>query len=247
MPEAFLCHEALDPTAPALAQAGALYEATQPADERIPWEWIARSVAGRAARRPGDWCPHLILATSRATRRGAEDVVGFAHGIFLGGLGGYLAYLGVDERQRGRGVGRRLIGTLAAVFQVDSAGLGAELPFVVWESRPPPDVDPALWATRVRLFDRVGAWWLSGLTFHAPNPSDRGAPGVPLQLFLLPVATGAETFGPDELRGVAAGLFRAVYKVPQSHALYRRSLPPSCRPALRPARDALGYREAEPR
>src|SRR5262245_32397222 len=105
MPDAFLCHEALDPTARALDEARALYEATQPADERIPWEWIARSVAGRAGRRPGDWCPHLILATTPA-RRGSENVVGFAHGIYLGGLGGYLAYLGVDERQRGRGVGR---------------------------------------------------------------------------------------------------------------------------------------------
>jgi GNAT superfamily N-acetyltransferase len=233
-----LCREALDPAEQALEEARRLYEQTQAPAERIPWEWIAGAVAGRTAWRPGRWSPHLLLASARRGR----GLAGFAYGIHLPGYGGYAAYLGVEPRQRRRGVGTRLLNVLTRVLQVDAACEGAPLPFVVWESRRPEGGAPAeereLWRARLRLFARAGAWWVSGLTLLALDFLRRGGPAVPLQLFLIPVDTPAGRFGPDELRRVAAGLLQGVYRRRPGDPLFEGTLPPDCRPTLRPTGDA---------
>jgi GNAT superfamily N-acetyltransferase len=232
-----VCWEALDPDDPALDQARRLYEATLEPAERIPWEWIAGAVAGRAAWRPGTWGPHLLLAAPRHGSRTAA-VAGFAYGAHVPNYGGYACYLGVDPHQRGRGIGTRLLRLLVDVFRVDAAGAGVPLPFVVWESHAPgpeaTEEQRPLWQARLRLFAGVGAWWVAGLTFHAPNFARRGAAPVPLQLFLVPVDTPAERWDADALRGVAAGLLQRVYGRREGDPLFERTLPSDCRPVLRP-------------
>jgi hypothetical protein len=91
-----------------------------------------------------------------------------------------------------------------------------------------------MWRARLRLFARAGAWWVGGLTFYAPNFARRGGPAVPLQLFLIPVDRPAERFDAERLREVAAGLLREVYRREEGDALFGRTLPPDCRPELRP-------------
>jgi GNAT superfamily N-acetyltransferase len=229
--------EALDPEDPAVDQARAVYEATLEQAERIPWEWIAGAVAGRAAWRPGTWSPHLLLAAPRLRRR-AGRVVGFAYGAHVPDYGGYACYLGVDPQHRGRGTGTRLLRLLVEVLKVDALCEGAALPFVVWESRAPGrDAAPEerrLWQARLRLFEGVGAWWVAGLTFYAPNFARRSEAPVPLQLFLVPVVTPADQWDADGLRGVAAGLLERVYGRHEGDRLFERTLPPDCRPTLRP-------------
>lgn len=231
-----ICWEALDPADPIVEEARQLYEETQAPAERIPWEWIAGAVAERAAWRPGDWAPHLLLAAPRQPR---ARLAGFAYGIHLPGYGGYATYLGVDPGQRRGGVGTRLLALLKRVLQVDAACEGTPLPFVVWESRQPDAEAPAaewdLWQARLRLFDRAGAHRVAGLTLLSPNFTRPGGPPVPLQLFLIPVDTPAEAFGPEELRRVAAGLLRGVYRRRPGDRLFEGTLPPDCRPTLRRA------------
>jgi hypothetical protein len=237
-----VCWEALDPADPALAAARRLYEQTQAADERIPWRWIAGAVAGRASWRPGGWSPHLLLAAERGPEGQTGPPCGFAYGAHVPGCGGYVCYLGVDVGQRRQGVGARLLRLLSRVFQVDAGCEGAALPFVIWESRQPePSAAAAewdLWRARLRLFDRVGALWAAGLTLWTPNFARRGGDPVPLQLFLLPAETPAEALDAAALRAAAAGLLREVYGRGEGDPLFERSLPPDCRPILRPAAEA---------
>jgi hypothetical protein len=171
-------------------------------------------------------------------------VAGFVYGFHVPRFGGYASYLGVDPAFRRTGVGSRLLRLLTQVMQVDAACEGVPLPFTVWESRRPDPSAPAedrdLWRARLRLFERVGAWWVSGLTFLAPDYARRKGPPVPLQLFLVPVVTPAEQFDSAALRQVAAGLYRGVYGRHEGDPLFDRTLPPSCRPVLRPAAEAVG-------
>jgi GNAT superfamily N-acetyltransferase len=232
-----VCWEALDPDDPAVDQARRLYKATLEPAERIPWDWVAGAVAGRAAWRPGTWSPHLLLAAPRSRSR-AGRVLGFAYGAHVPDYGGYACYLGVDPHHRGRGTGTRLLRLLIEVLKVDALCEGTALPFVVWESRAPgadaTGEERGLWEARLRLFERVGAWWVAGLTFYAPNFARRSEDPVPLQLFLVPIDTPAGEWDADRLRGVATGLLLRVYGRREGDRLFERTLPPDCRPTLRP-------------
>jgi hypothetical protein len=56
----------------------------------------------------------------------------------------------------------------------------------------------------------------------------------------VPVDTPAEAFDSDALRAVAAGLLHEVYGIGEGDRLFARTLPPECRPTLRPAAEELG-------
>jgi ribosomal protein S18 acetylase RimI-like enzyme len=238
-----VCWELLDPEDAFLAEARRLYETILEPAERIPWAWIEQAVAARRQWQPGEWSPHLLLAAPRARRGPSARPVGFAYGVHVPGYGGYACYLGVDAQHRGRGAGARLLRLLVKIFQVDAACEGTPLPFVVWESHRPEADAPAhawdLWRTRVRLFERVGALWISGLNFLAPDFQRRSRPPVPLQLFLIPVETPREAFDAATLREVAAGLYRRVYGRRPGDPLFDETLSATGL-QLRPVEEALG-------
>lgn len=235
------CFEPPDVNSPLVAAAERLYLATQHPDERIPWGWIARSIKGRATWRPG--CPgsHLLVATP-GEDPDPTDLAGFAYGLHLPGFGGYLCYVGVAEAFRRRGVGSRLFDQTFKVLSADAGAADEPLPFVVWESHKPepdaPEADWKLWDARVKLFDRVGGLWLDGVELLSPNYGDEAAPSVKLQLFLRPVDRLGRNFDADRLRGVVGDLLTRVYKLHPGDPLYDDTLPPGCKPRLRPARDA---------
>jgi len=239
MADNIVCWEALDPGDAKLIQAQRLYEATIEPAERIPWEWIREGVARRRSWRPGTRSPHLLLAADTH-----DKVAGFLYGMHVPGYGGYCCYLGVDPSLRRHGIGTRLMRLLPQVLRVD-ASCGAEaLPFVVWESRAPKGEQPtsvrrwheagSLWQARLRLFDKLGAWWMAGLTFWAPNFSDGTERAVPLELFLLPVDEPAEAFDASRLREVTLGLYRGVYRRHEGDALLEKTLGSARQPSLQP-------------
>lgn len=237
--------EAFDPDDPMTKAAGELYEETLPADERIPWEWIERSIRDRVKNkpRPTGWHKHLLLAAPEERQDDPDALAGYVYGAFLPGYGGYLCYVGVAESARRLGVGRRLFEHFFKVLRVDAGELGEPLPFVIWEShRPEPDAPDGewdLWAARTRLFGRAGGLWVDGVNFLSPNFSDdEGAAPVPLQLFLKPVDTPETAFTPERLRDVVGGLHQRVYRNAPGTALYDGTLPPNCEPHLRAASEA---------
>lgn len=235
------CFEPPDVNSPLVAAAERLYVATQHPDERIPWGWIARSIKGRATWRPGSPGSHLLVAVP-GEAADAPDLAGFAYGLHLPGFGGYLCYVGVAERFRRRGVGRRLMDQAVKVLAADAGAADEPLPFVLWESRRPdpdaPEADWKLWDARVRLFEKAGGLWLDGVELLTPNYGDPAGPPVRLQLFLRPVDHLARNFDCDRLRQVVGDLLTRVYRLEPGDPLYDGTLPPGCRPRLRPARDA---------
>jgi GNAT superfamily N-acetyltransferase len=228
-----ICWEALDSDDPALAAARRLYESAIEPAERIPWRWLESAVRRRRGWRPGEWSPHLLLAGGR---RGS--VAALAYGAHVPDFGGYACYLAVEPRRRRHGLGSRLLRLLMDVLRVDAAFEGVELPFVVWESHEPGpaagEKERALWQARLRLFERVGARRVDGLTFFAPNFERRGGEPLPLRLFLVPRDRPAEAFDAAALRAVAAGLLEEVYGREPGDPLHRLTLPPDCAPVLRP-------------
>lgn len=245
--------EALDVSDPMVEAAGRLYEKTLAADERIPWEWIERSVQDRAKSKPHSrgWSRHLLLAAPEGQEDNPDALAGYVYGALLPGYGGYLCYLGVDERARKLGVGSRLFEQFFKVLRVDAGELGENLPFVIWESHRPESASPASdwenWTARTRLFDRVGGLWVDGVDFLSPNFADdeeAEAPPVPLQLFIKPLDVSESAFTSERLREVVGALHTRVYRNEPGSSLYDGTLPPGCEPRLRPAKTA-GTRKSE--
>lgn len=246
--------EAFDASDVMVKAAGALYEKTLSADERIPWMWIERSVHERSKSKPraGGWSKHLLLAAPAGEEDNPDALAGYVYGALLPGYGGYLCYLGVDERARRLGVGSRLFEQFFKVLRVDAGELGESLPFVIWESHRPDPVSPPgdweNWTARTRLFDRVGGLWVDGVDFLSPNfavdEEADDAPPVPLQLFLKPLDASESAFTPERLREVVGGLHTRVYRNEPGSVMYDRTLPVGCEPRLRPAKVA-GARKGE--
>jgi GNAT superfamily N-acetyltransferase len=237
------CFEAFDVTDPLVRAAERLYLATQHPDERIPWGWIARSLKGRVGWRPGGGGgKHLLVATPEGKATDPDALAGFLYGTHLPGFGGYICYLGVDERFRRRGVGTRLFDQAFKVLAADAGAADEPLPFVVWESRKPgpgaTEADWKLWDARVKLFGRVGGLWAEGVELHTPNYTTPGAPPVTLQVFVKPVDVPAGQFDAERIKGVVGGLMAGVYRLSPTDPLWAASLPPGCTPRLRPAAEA---------
>lgn len=231
--ERIVCREVLDEHDPELDIARQLYESTQAKDEQIPWEWLARSVARRREREPGQRRSHLLLTS---------PPVGFAYGVHLPGYGGYVSYLGVDSAARGKGAGSALFEDMFH-HMAEDAHLGSEaLPFIIWESRRPllgaSEAMWRLWSARLALFRRIGGLWIDGVDFLSPNYTDPTAPPLKLQLFLRPWDEPARAFDAERLRAVVQGLHEEIYRLKPSDPLAERTLPATREPRLRPAAEA---------
>src|SRR5262245_57408606 len=177
----FDIRDLVDPDDPILPAARALYESVLEENERIPWEWLARTPDRLRTWRPGQRRPHLVVAVPSDE---PNRPVGFGYGVYLPGYGGYVCYLGVDPAARGRGIGRKLFEFLFERIAVAAQLSSAQLPFIIWESHRPSD--RGLWAARMRVFARVGGLWARGLEMHTPNYMRDDAPPVRLHVFVRP-------------------------------------------------------------
>src|SRR5262245_56336417 len=229
-----VCRDILDPDDPVLPAAQRLYESVLEEEERIPWQWLARTPERTRDWRPGQRRPHLVVAVDPEA---PDRPLGFGYGAFLQGYGGYVCYLGVDPPARGRGIGAKLFEFL---FQRigDAANLSAaKLPFIIWESHKPND--SALWAARIRVFDRVGGLWARGIELHTPNYMRPDASPVRLQIFMRPWDEAADSFDADRLRAAVVGLYHEVYRIGPDDPLYRATIDGAVNPELVPAVEAL--------
>lgn len=232
-----IIREVTEPGDPAIAAAERLYESTLPADERIPWAWIERSATNGRGGRTGDWLPDLLVAET------AAGVIGYVYGSLIPRFGGYGCYLGVDPTARSRGLGTRLVRAFITSLGAEAVRQRVPLPFVLWESRRPAAdasaAERAMWLSRLRVFDRCGAFGIDGLEVVTPNYSSRSGDPVPLSLFLVPVETPAEDFDQAALREVVAGLLEWVYGRGPGDAFFDASLPAAARPRLVPTTEMI--------
>ncbi|MBO0698222.1 MAG: GNAT family N-acetyltransferase, partial [Zavarzinella sp.] len=229
-----VCREILDVNDPILPAVQALYEATLDEDERIPWQWLARTPERRASWRPGQRRAHLVVATPRDE---PDRPVGFGYGAFLPGYGGYLCYLGVDPAARGRGTGTQLFRFLFGLIESAARISAIPLPFIIWESHRPDNA--ALWAARLRVFDKVGGLWVRGIELHTPNFMRDDAPPVRLQIFLRPTDEPAGAFDAERLRRAVLGLYDQIYRIDPDDPLYQATESGAVNPRLVPAVEAL--------
>ncbi|HEX3147089.1 MAG TPA: GNAT family N-acetyltransferase [Gemmataceae bacterium] len=231
---AFACRELLDSDDPALPAACVLYETTLDEDERIPWEWLARTPERQRTWQPGTRLAHLVVATPRDE---PNRPVGFGYGAFLPGFGGYVCYLGVDPNVRGHGIGTLLFQFLFGLIDHAARASSLPLPFVIWESHRPND--PKLWAARLRTFHKAGGLWIEGVEMQTPNYMRANAPPVRLNLFIRPWDELASKFDGARLRAVVRGLYEHVYRIPPDDPLHRETLEMAVNPRLVPTVEAL--------
>lgn len=236
-----VCRDATDLTDPLVRAAEGLYNSTQHPDERIPWGWIARSLKGRSAVRPGGTGRHLLLATPEEHADDPAHLAGFAYGSHIPGYGGYVSYLGVADTYRRRGVGVALFEAMFLALRADAGAADEPLPFVVWESKQPapdaPPADHALWSARLKLFGRAGGYLVDGIDLYTPNYDRVDAPPVMLKLFVKPVEYGVKAMTPARLHEVAAGLLDRVYRLPLADPFVQATLATAADPRLRPLGD----------
>lgn len=235
------CREVCDPSDPMLAAVERLYHRTQNPNERIPWAWIARSLQAKADWQPGQPARHLILAHPERLNGEAGPLAGFLLSTFLPGFGGYVSYMGVAPKFRGRGIGTRLFEQAFKLLAADAGAIDELLPFVIWESRrPEPDAPPnchSLWQARVKLFDRVGGLWAKGLELQTPNYSEGKPSGVvPLQLFAAPIDMSARQLALRNPLRIADGLLQRVYRMTPDQPLYLETMNCVTKPRFRRAK-----------
>jgi GNAT superfamily N-acetyltransferase len=229
-----VCRDILNPDNPILPAAQRLYESVLEEEERIPWPWLARTPERTRDWRPGQRRPHLVVAIDPDA---PDRPLGFGYGAFIPGYGGYVCYLGVEPAARGRGIGGKLFEFLFQQIAEAASISGMRLPFIIWESHKPND--PALWAARIRVFNRVGGLWARGIELHTPNYMQDDAPPVRLRVFLRPWDQPGADFNAPRLRAAVVGLYHEVYRIGPDDPLYRATIEGAVNPELVPAVEAL--------
>jgi hypothetical protein len=178
--------------------------------ERIPWTWITSAIP-QNTRIPRQY--HVLVA-QRDTATDVGPVYGFVVGMRMQ-KGGYLSYVAVDPRARGRGVGAMLYRGLIRKLRRSAHAAGREFPFLLWDSRPPSPADgPEVrdnWTSRLALFKKIGGYWIDGVQFTSPNWLNPRAGDVPLEFFLRPVDDDRADFNEGRLRRIVRGLLKNIY------------------------------------
>src|SRR5262245_31943580 len=195
---------------PVLRRVRRLYEQSLGPAERIPWTWITSPIP-QSSRIPRQY--HLLVA-QYGSESPNSPVFGFVVGMRLQ-KGGYLSYVAVDPRARGRGIGALLYRGLIRRLRRSAHAAGRDFPFLLWDSRPPSPADgPEIrdnWASRLALFKKVGGYWIEGIQFTSPNFINPRAGDVPLEFFLRPVDVERWDFNEGRLRRIVRGLLKRIY------------------------------------
>jgi hypothetical protein len=82
----------------------------------------------------------------------------------------------------------------------------------------------------------VGALWVEGIDFLAPNYAEDDGEPVALQVFVKPIDAPAASFDEARVRTVVEQLHQRIYRNTPGDELFDETFPPGCRPRLVPAR-----------
>jgi len=207
------CRELLSTSDPVMNRVRSIYEKSFHDSEKIPWEWLVEGLDGNYPQ-GRDW--HLLVA-EWTKANGRKQVLGFIVASFLPRIGGYVSYVAVDPRARGRGVGAFLYKSAIRRLRRTARAAGLRMPALLWDSRPPSPSERASvranWESRLHLFKKIGGRWIEGVQFTSPNFLNPRAGDVPLEFFLKPVDTTASEFSHARLRRMVRGLLTRIYRL----------------------------------
>jgi GNAT superfamily N-acetyltransferase len=217
--------DVMNPNWPWFRQAMRIYEAAFPPEQRVPTEDMAAALE----RQPDDatGAGYFLVALDGVRVVGLSTFhYGYRHKL------GFLGYLAVEERWRGRGIGALLYkATLARLQWCGQAGEGEGLDGMVFEvERPELAADPLERQRReqlIRFFTRMGARLVRGIDYRMPPILPYTEP-VPMHLMLHPLS--AEPFTDGYLRRVMAHIYGDEGDGPAEHAALYRSILDSIEP-----------------
>lgn len=214
MRTATICfREVINENDPILKSVRKLYERTLSSSERIPWDWLATFVQPVPSLQRRSY----LIVAMRAGGKTGQQLLGFVTGTYQPRFGGYLSYVAVHSKARGRGIAPSLYRALIRRMRKSASALGRSIPCLMWDSRPPSPSDNAEvranWENRLRLFKKVGGRWIEGVQFTSPNYLLPRSGDVPLEFFLKPVDDTVEDFAGPRLRRVVRGLLRNIYQL----------------------------------
>jgi len=194
-----------------IVQARAIYEASFPPAERVPFADLLASLAGASA--------HGWAAAD------AEGVVGFAFTMTLAETGvELLSYLAVAPTWRGRGVGSALL--QAVIDSLRARGDAAGLLWEVESDDADEDIaeaERALRRRRIAFYHRHGAEIVRGAPgYRVPNLAGAGI--IPMKLMWLSLTTPPQELEGDRLRRCVEAIYHQGYGLPASHPLVREML-----------------------
>ena len=197
-------------TDPTLSRWLATYEQSFPIEVRVPSEVIAEQIRQRDQGHPEFDVHHLAAALD------GQDVVGGAMFSFLGhSRVGFISYIFVDSRMRGRGIGGWIHRRLITALEADSAALRSEpLAGVVFEVERDDLAETPGERTekigRLRFFARLGAGILTGLDYLQP-PLHAGEAPLPMYLMYHPVALSSQRLSAGDVLAWVAHIYDAIY------------------------------------
>lgn len=194
-----------------IAQARAIYEASFPPAERVPFADLLASLTSSDA--------HGWAAAD------ADGVIGFAFTMTLEGTGvELLTYLAVAPMRRNCGIGGALLQTVIGSLRArgDTAGL-------LWEvesddaNEDITEAERALRQRRIAFYRRHGA----AIVRAAPGyrvPNLAGAGTIPMKLMWLSLTPPPQELEGDHLRRCVEAIYRQGYGLPADHPLVREML-----------------------
>ena len=136
----------------------------------------------------------------------SDIVVGFAIAIAFAGSGAaLLEYIAVDERRRGRGIGRLLFSAIAGWPEVRERFLLIEV-----DSLRDPATDPTDHARREAFYRRLGCRQIEGLAYTMPPVSNALPPAMDMLVYRNPLPGSIEN---SQLRRWLQACYEEVYGV----------------------------------
>ncbi len=82
------------------------------------------------------------------------------------------------------------------------------------------------WCSRMKLFQKIGAFWVDGIQFYAPNymENENEQEAIPLQIFIKPIRANLEQFDANKLIQIVKELHEKVYRHSLNHPLCRKTM-----------------------
>jgi GNAT superfamily N-acetyltransferase len=202
--------EVLSPKTAEFGAAMRIYRKALPPEVRQSEAVFAHVLKNRASL--GRSLFHLVLLKE------AGQALGMAHFCLLKDIpAGFIDYIAIERRARGRGYGRKLIQGMVGTLRRDASRLASPLRGIYAEIERPEDSldDKAEYdvrSRRTRFFSNLGFKMVHPIQYIQPA-MEKDQAEIPLHLIFLPLALRTETLTKKELSRSLRSIYRHIYEL----------------------------------